>query len=459
MTLEKFFNPSSVAVIGASHTPGKVGYIILENFVRGGFSGKIFPVNPDTTPILNLQVYESVKKIPEKIDLAVIAVSATIVPRVLRECTEKKIPAAIIISSGFAEIGKAGARLEEEVKKIIEKGKIRVLGPNVVGIFDSISKVDTIFLPPDRMLRPTSGELSFITQSGAVGSTIIDWLATENVGISKFVSYGNAVDVNESDLLEFLADDADTKVIAMYLEGIKSSGKKFIEALKKVTKKKPVLILKAGKTEKGTRAVVSHTGSLAGSAKIYSTVFKQFGAIEANDWEELFDFAKIFAMQPLPKGEKVLIITDGGGFGILATDEAEKKNLQLIDPSEKMSASLKKILPSFTTIHNPLDLTADADATMYNTVIEEAVKHYDGLVVIALFQVPTVEEKLVDNIIEAKKFGKPIVCCSVGSDFSQRMIDKLEKNSIPVFPSPERAVRALSTLRKYVRFLEKSAKN
>lgn len=456
MTLENFFSPNSVAIIGASHTPGKIGYIILENFVRGGFKGKIFPVNPDTTPILGLQVYESVKEIPEKVDLAVIAVPATLVPRVLKECVEKKIPATIIISSGFSEIGKAGDKLEEEIKKIIAKGKIRVIGPNVVGIFNPSSKVDTIFLPADRMLRPKNGSFAFITQSGAVGSTIIDWLATENVGISKFVSYGNAADVNESDLLEFLSDDEDTKVIAMYLEGIRSTGKKFIETLKKVTKKKPVLILKAGKGEKGTKAVASHTGSLAGSAKIYSTVFKQFGAIETKDWEELFDFAKTFSMQPLPKGEKLLIITDGGGFGILATDEAEKENLQLIDPPEKMCDSLKKILPSFAAIHNPLDLTADADADMYKTTIENAMKNYDGIVVITLFQVPTVDERLVDYVISAQRFGKPIICCAVGSDFSQRMIGKLEQNSVPVFPSPERAVRAFAALRKYSKFLEKS---
>jgi acyl-CoA synthetase (NDP forming) len=340
--------------------PEKIGYAILENFVRGGFLGKIYPVNPDTTPIFNLSVYPSVKKIPDEVELAVIAVKAAIVPQILKECVEKKIKAVVIISAGFSEIGESGRKLEEKCKKIIERKNIRVLGPNVIGVYDSSTAVDTLFLSRDRMQRPPQGSIAFISQSGAVGSTILDWLAEEKIGISKFISYGNAMDVNEADLLEFLAEDEKTKVVVSYLEGIKSEGKKFIATAKKIAKKKPIIVLKAGKTEKGTAAVLSHTGSLAGSAKIYSSVFKQTGIIEANSFEELFDFARAFS-QPLPKGSKVAIITDGGGFGVLATDECERQKLQLPEPSKKLKQKFKKIFPSYVILNNPIDLCFSSD--------------------------------------------------------------------------------------------------
>ena len=388
--LEQFFSPKSVAIIGASHTPGKIGYSILENFVRGDFGGKVYPVNPDTTPIFNLAVYPSVKKIPDEVDLAVIAVKAEIVPKVLKKCVEKKVKAVVIISGGFSETGGAGGRLEEKCKKIIEKKNIRVIGPNVVGVYDSSTAVDTLFLSRERMQRPSSGSISFISQSGAVGSTILDSFAEEKIGIAKFISYGNAMDVNEVDLLEFLANDQKTKTILIYLEGIKSEGKKFISTVKKITKKKPIIVLKAGKTEKGNKAVFSHTGSLAGSSKIYSSVFKQTGMIEADSLEDIFDSVKAFS-QPLPKSNSVAIVTDGGGFGVLATDEAERQNLQLSEPSNALKKKLKKSLPSYVILENPFDLTGDATTERYQLVIEECLKskEYSGVIAITLFQVPT----------------------------------------------------------------------
>lgn len=455
--LEYFFNPKSVAIIGASHSPGKIGYTILENFVRGNFRGKIYPVNPDTTPILNLTVYPSIKKIPEEIDLAVIVVKAEIVPQILKECIGKKVKTVVIISAGFSEIGGEGKKLEEKCKKIIEKKNIRVIGPNVVGIYDSSTAVDTLFLSRERMQRPSQGSMTFISQSGAVGSTILDWLAEEKIGISKFVSYGNAMDVNETDLLEFLGNDEKTKVIVMYMEGIKSEGKDFIAAVKKITKKKPIVVLKSGKTEKGTKAVSSHTGSLAGSAKIYSSVFKQTGAIEANYFEELFDFARAFS-QPLPKDNRIAIITDGGGFGVLATDECERQGLQLPEPSKKLKQIFKKTFPPYVILNNPIDLTGDATAERYQIAIEECLKsnEYDGVIAITLFQVPTLKEKITSIIVDlANKYKKPILCCAIGSRFTKRLVEILEANSIPVYPTPERTVRAFSVLAKYSELLKK----
>jgi acyl-CoA synthetase (NDP forming) len=355
----------------------------------------------------------------------------------------------IIISAGFSEIGEEGKKLEEGLKKIIEKKKIRVLGPNVVGIYDSFSKLDTLFLSREKLERPKEGNVAFISQSGAVGSTILDWFASEKIGISKFVSYGNAMDINETDLLEYLGEDEKTKVIALYLEGVKN-GRRFFEVLKKVARKKPVLILKAGKTEKGSKAVLSHTGSLAGSAKIYSSAFKQAGAIEVNSWEELLDFAKAFSTQPLPKGNSLLIVTDGGGFGVLAADEAERQNLNLKDLPKEVVKKLKKVFPDYVILSNPLDLTGDATVERYREAINSAIEYYDGIIVITLFQVPTLKEEIVYMLAAMKtKVNKPILCCASGGKFTKELSEKIESFGIPVYPTPERAVKAFAALVKF----------
>lgn len=449
MNWDFFFNPKSVAIIGASHTPGKVGYAILDGLLKGNFKGTVYPINPDTMPILNKAVYPSIKSIKGEIDLAVIAIPAPAVPKILKECVDKKVKGIIIISGGFSEIGEEGKKLEEKCKKIIKGKKTRVIGPNCIGIYDAATDLDTLFLTEERMGRPELGTIGFISQSGAVGSTMLDWLAGEHIGISKFVSYGNAMDINESDLLECLADDVSTNVIAFYLEGIKSDGKKFIETLKSAVKKKPVVVLKAGRTEKGSKAAISHTASLAGDARIYSAVFKQFGAIESNDWTELFDFCKAFSMQPLPKGDNLLIVTDGGGFGVLATDEAERQEIKIEEPSKTVKKILSKHLPPYVSLHNPIDLTGDVTAERYKIAIENCIKEYDGIVAIVLFQVPLLEEAIVDVVIDMKKYGKPILCCASGGVFTEKLTDRLESNGIPVYPTPERAVKAFSAMVKY----------
>jgi acetyl coenzyme A synthetase (ADP forming)-like protein len=449
MGLDFFFSPKSVAIIGASHTPGKVGYAILDDLLKGAFKGNVYPVNPDTTPILNKTVYPSVKSIPDKIDLAVIAVPAEGVPKVLKECVDKKVKGVVIISGGFSEIGEEGRKLEEKCKKIIKGKKTRVIGPNCLGTYDSSTDLDVLFLTEERMGRPKSGNIAFITQSGAVGSTILDWLSGEHIGLSKFVSYGNAMDINETELLEYLAGDESTRVIAVYLEGLKSDGRKFIETLKKTVKKKPVVVLKAGKTEKGSKAAISHTASLAGDARIYSAVFKQFGAIEANDWTELFDFCKVFATQPLPNGDNLLVVTDGGGFGVLATDEAERQGLKLEEPSKTIKKLLYKQVPKYVSLHNPIDLTGDVTAERYKLVMENCINEYDGIVAIVLFQVPMLEETIVDVLIGMKRYGKPILCCASGGMFTKKLSDRLEANGIPVYPTPERAVKAFSAMVKF----------
>jgi len=436
-----FFAPSSVAVIGASRHKGKVGYEILR--ALSGFRGKVYPINPSARRIAGLKVYPSVLDVPDKIDLAIIAVRAPIVPVVLQECVQKGIPAVVIISGGFKEIGAAGAALEEKCAQIIAGSATRVIGPNCIGVFNPTAKLDMLFLSPDRLARPKAGKIAFISQSGAVGSAVLDWLAAEGIGLSKFVSYGNAMDIDESDLIEYLAADPDTAVITMYLEGVKD-GRKFLRVAKAC--KKPIIVLKAGKSARGVAAVASHTGSLAGEAAVYSGAFRQAGIIEAADFEQLFDYAKALAMQPRATGQKILIVTDGGGYGVLATDEAEKVGLNLARPSSAAVAALRKALPPHAILHNPVDVTGDTNAERYKLVLNRLLPEYDGAIVITLFQVPLLEPKVVDVIAAAQKFRKPLVACATGGPYTKKLACALESKGVPVYPTPERAVRAMGVL-------------
>ncbi len=450
---KSFFNPKSIAVIGASHEPKKLGYIVFSNFVKGKFKGKAYAVNPNTKSILGKKSYKSVLDIPGRVDLAIVMVPAKIVSLVLKECVKKKVESVIIISAGFAETGNQGKRMENELKRIISGTKTKVIGPNCLGVYDTSSQVDTLFLSRERCGRPKQGNISFISQSGAVGSTILDWMANEKIGMSKFISYGNAMNIDESDLIEFLGEDKSTKVILAYLEGIESSGEKFIKIAKKVSKKKPIIVLKAGKTKKGMQAVSSHTGSLAGSGQVYSGAFKQANVIEADNWEELLDFALAFSTQPIPKGNRIAVVTDGGGFGVLATDEAEKRGLLLLEPSEKLKQKMRKLMPSYVSLHNPIDLTGDADAKRYKLAIEECMKskEFDGVIAITLFQVPTLGKEIVDYLVAIKrKYKKPLLACAAGGKFSNELSDKLIEKRIPVYSTPERAVRAMKAMLVYL---------
>ncbi len=456
MPLKTFFEPKSIAVIGASHTKGKIGYEVFTNFLGGVYEGKLYPINPKTEPILGQKVYASILDVPGKVDLAVIVVSGKFVQGVLSECVKKGVKSVIIISSGFSEVGDEGKKLEEELEKTIRSTKTRVIGPNCLGVYDSSSHVDTLFLARKRCGRPKEGNIAFISQSGAVGSTILDWMSEEEgIGISKFISYGNGVDVDESDLIEYLGNDKKTEVITAYIEGLKGPGKKFMKVCKRVSRKKPVVVLKSGKTEKGTQAVSSHTGSLAGSGRIYSAAFKQSGIIEAKTWQELFDYARAFSTQPKPKGDRVLIVTDGGGFGVLATDEAERTNLKLPEPSEKLKEKIKHVMPSYAILHNPIDLTGDTDAERYRVTIDEALKsdEYDSVIAITLFQVPRLEERVIADLLELKKrYKKPILACAAGGEYSNRLSDRLTKGGIPVYPTPERTVKAMKALVDYGKY-------
>ena len=450
--IEKFFNPNSVAIVGASPKPGKVGNVILANFKRR-FKGRIYPVNPKHEEIMGLKCYPSIKDLPETPDLVVIAIPAPKVPQVLRDAGEKGVKAAIIISGGFRETGtEEGKRLEEEIVKISKEYGIRILGPNCLGIYDNWSGVDTFFLPDEKMMRPPKGKISFISQSGAFASALLDWMAYRNIGISRAISYGNKIDVDDVDLLEFLAKDDKTGLIIMYLEGLKPGrGRLFIDKAKEVVQKKPIVIYKAGKTSRGSTAAASHTAALAGNYAIYKAAIKQAGLIEATSFDEIMDLSKILLTQPLMKGRKVYVVTDAGGVGVMLTDALTTEGFILPRSPEDLKQELRKVLPPHCIVENPIDLTGDTDDDRYKVVLDILLPRddVDAVVVGALPQVPGITSKLADYLAEARKYGKPIIAISIGSKEAERFKDLLEDKGIPVFESPERAARALRALYLY----------
>lgn len=450
MNLDAFFKARTVAVIGASREQGKVGNVIFTNFLRpGGFRGTVFPVNPNATEIMGRKCYASVRDIPDTVELAVIAVPAPLVPKVIDECGKKGITHAIIITSGFKEVG--NTKLDKELQRALERTKILAMGPNCLGVLDTESQVDTLFLPPDRLLRPRKGGISFISQSGALSSAVLDLAAQEGFGFAKFVSYGNAMNVDESDYLDYLAKDPATKVICLYVEGV-HDGRKFLAAATRAAKAKPVIALKGGITAAGGKATLSHTGSLAGTAEVYLGAFKQAGLIIAYDLEEVFDYMKIFEkLAILPKGNRVQVITNGGGYGIITADElSQARHLRMAELGAETAKSLKKQFPPIAVISNPLDVLGDATEERYQLAIDACLKdkNNDILLVIMLPQTPLLNlEKLAQQTIDtAQKARKPIVCIVTGSEFATRFARKLESAGIPCYEFPVRAVRALDAL-------------
>ena len=455
--LERLFSPKGVAVIGASAQEGSVGRALFENFLNSDFKNRVFAVNPFHESVLGKKAFKNVKAIPQKVDLAVIAVPAKFVPSALRDCAQKGVSNAIIISAGFSEIGER--ELTSELEKIIrENPGTRVLGPNCFGIFDGKSRLNTTFSETKRTRLPKAGSVSFISQSGALGVAILDWMSTQNFGLNKFVSYGNAMDLDESDLLEFLDHDKATKVIAMYIEGAKH-GRKFLEIAKKVCVKTPIVALKGGISEQTHKATASHTGSLAGSAEVYRALFRQTGIIQAENMLELFSFAKILAGEPLPKGDRALIITNGGGYGIVTADSVIGNGLRLARLGRKSAERLRKAFPERVTIANPLDLVGDAGLERYSVAIEAALKdkNVDMVIVLVLFNTPAIDEGIVKEIAKwKKKAKKPLTVVSIGSEFTQGMMKLLEKEGVVTFNYPNVCARALKALADFAEFRRES---
>lgn len=445
--LRNFFEAKSIAIIGVSRDQNKVGHVILRNLIDGGYNGKVFVVNPNAAKILNKISYDKVSNIDEKVELAIIAVDKAKVMDVIKDCGRKRIKNVIIISSGFSEVG--DKKLEEKLKKLLEKYGIRAIGPNCLGTYDAYTKLDSMFLPRYRMKRPEEGYISFVSQSGALGSAIIDFLSNERYGFNKFISYGNAIDIDESDILKFLDEDTRTRVICLYIEGLKD-GKKFMNIIDKI--RKPVVVLKGGISEEGNKATLSHTGSLAGNYEAYKAVFKKYKLIMVENLEDMFNVAKLLEKGIKIKKDRILVITNGGGYGILSTDYIVKNGLRLAELNKESVKKLRKDLPKIVNIRNPLDLAGDANVGRYKVAIEEGLndKNVDLLLVTVLYQTPLIEARIVDMLIEMNNLKKkPIVIVSTGGEFTELLNENLENNGIPCFRFPNQAVRAIKLLVDY----------
>lgn len=453
LNLDNFFKGQNVAVIGVSRNPNKIGHVIFKNLVDGSFKGKVFIVNPNAEDILNHKAYASVTQIEEKVDVAVIAIPAEFVIPTLNECGKKGIRHVVLITSGFKEIG--NLELEKKLYETLKKNRIIAVGPNCLGTFDAYTGLDSLFLPKSRMKRPKPGGISFICQSGAVGSTILDLASDEGYGFAKFISYGNATNLDETDLMEYLANDEETKVICMYIEGIKD-GKKFLKVARDVAKKKPVIAIKAGVTEAGSKATLSHTGSLAGAAEVYLGAFKQAGIIRARSLREMFDFAKVFEKSIPPKGKRVQIITNGGGYGILSADAVLENELPMAQMSKKTHDFLKKNFSPIAIVNNPMDLAGDADTNRYKLAIGSCLedKNIDIILTVLLYQTPLISPDVTDVVSGFNSLRKkPIIVVSTGGEFTQVLKKSLEGKGVPCFTFPEEAVNAIRELVHY--YLEK----
>ncbi len=452
--MEKFFNAESIAIVGASKNIRKVGAVILNNLLKNGYSGRIYPVNPKYKEIYGLKCYKSILEIKERVDLVIVAVPSKISIKVMKEAGKKGIKNAIVISGGFGESGEK--ELERELKNVVRKYKINMIGPNCIGILSNKHRIDTVFFPLHKLKRPGYGNVSIVSQSGGVGIILISMAAEAGIGINKFISYGNAYQLEESDFIRYLADDVETKTILLYIEGIKN-GKKFMDALSYANKKKPVIVLKAGKTDLAKKAAKTHTGALAGNYAAYKAVFRKSKVVEVNNMKQLFDLLTIFD-QPPPRGKKIGIITNGGGLGVMAVDEMAKRKMELAKISENTKEKLRSFLPYYATPDNPLDLIADADVERYRKALETFMRseEVDMVLINILFQSPVIDETILNYITECSKSDrKPIAVVVPGGGVAKHLREILNINGVPAFANPEDAVFALKALYEYSRFREK----
>ncbi len=433
-SLQALFRPNRLAVIGASAKPGKLGFTIFKNILDAGFGGQVIPVNFKGETILGIPSVKSVEEIPSGTDLAVVIIPAPSVPSAILRLGERKVRAAIVITGGFAESGPDGAHLQEEVKQNAARCGIRVVGPNCQGV-----NYPHHGLCASWPLITRKGAMAIASQSGTVGAALIDWAAEERLGFSAFVSMGNRIDVDEADLIGFFASDPNTKVITLYIEGVKDAAK-FLAAVRKCPK--PIVIFKAGRTAQGRKAAESHTRSLAGKDEIYDAVFRQLRIHRAETLEELYDFSKALAYVPAPAGPRMLIVTSSGGSAIIATDVAADNGFRITPLPEAVASRLKGVLPAHFIVGNPLDLTGDGTAELFRQVVATARDHYD--VVLTIFGDP------IPGASTALEPGNPdLVAYLGGADVERAERLLFHEKGIAVFPTPDRAVKALSC---HVRF-------
>jgi acetyltransferase len=456
--LETLLYPKAIAVIGASRNPDKVGYAVLANLVNNGFKGPIVPVNLDADEILGLKCYKSLGEYKDPIDLSIIMVGGKYVKDALQSSIKAGAKSVIVITAGFKEVGAAGAKAEQELVEICRAGGVRMVGPNCLGVLNTDHHMNATFAPS----VPPPGKISVISQSGALCVAILDWAAEQKLGLGKVISFGNKADLNEVDFIQTLAEDKETKVIAGYLESIKE-GNKFLRIAEQAAAIKPVVILKVGITPAGAKAASSHTGSLAGADMAYGAAFKRAGVIRAENFEALFDYATAFAMQPLPNGERVAVITNAGGPGIMAADAAESSGLKMVSPSKESDAKLRAFMPAAGAFGNPIDVIGDADPDRYVKAFEvmQDDETIDAIVVVVTPQNMTKPLELAEKLGAASRRGgskKPMLAVFMGGTEVAAAKEKLMALGIPNYPSPDRAVTALRAMCDYAAWKRRPAR-
>ncbi len=436
MTFDYFFKPRAVAVIGASNDPLKLGYEVFKNLKKYK-AGKVYPVNVKDEEVQGVRAYRNVKDIPDEVDLAVIVVPKRFVRQTVIDCGEKGVKGIILITAGFGEVGPEGKKEERQLVEIARKYGMRLVGPNCVGIMNTQDDMNATFV-----MDAKKGNIAFISQSGALGAGIIYKTVKEGIGFSKFVSIGNMADVDFSEFMEYLADTEEDKAIALYIEGLKD-GRRFMEVAKRVTRKKPVIVLKAGKSESGARAASSHTGSLAGSWRIYEAAFKQSGVIVAETIDDMLSMARAFT-QPLPKGKRVAIMTNAGGPGVLTADAIDRLGLNLADLKPGTIEGLRSFLPPMAAVKNPVDMIASARGEDYYRTAKLLLEDPNVDMLISICVVPTfagmTPTEHAEGVIKAVKEvnnGKPVLGLFMAGYVSEKAKEVLEANGIPSYERPE----------------------
>ena len=444
--LDRFFKPRSIAVVGASKTSTKIGHAALKNILISEYECKLFPINPKEKEILGVKCYAKLNDVPSSIDLVLISVPAKIVPQIMNECVQKRVKNVIIISSGFSETG--NSELENEIKKIVEGVEINVLGPNTMGYKNASDGIDASFV----FGNPRKGNVALISQSGALGIGMIYLANNEFVGLSKIIGVGNKLDIDDDDLITYFSRDNDTKVIGLYIEAVKD-GRDFMNSIKDCNK--PVLVVKAGRSEAGARATASHTGSMAGSDNIYSAAIKQAGGIRCRDIVELFDMARALAGQPSAQGNRIGIITNGGGLGIMLTDACEANGLAIPKLSQNTYNKIDKILPDIVNPNNPVDLVADAGFYRYEASTRALLEDpgIDGVIVASVHGGYARPREFTGAILKMirerrlhEEFKKPILATWVGGKEFEDIVLDLKTAGVPIYPSSWRTARAMLSL-------------
>ncbi len=452
LNIKYLFEPESIAVIGAARDENKIGYKILKNILTGGYQGKIYPVNPQGGEILGLKAYRNIEEVNGPVEVASIVIPAKFVYEAVKSCARKKVKYLTIISSGFSEIGN-----NEEERRIISYANehhMRILGPNIFGIYSAAASLNATF--GSSGIIP--GRVAIITQSGALGVAMIGKTTVENIGLSAIVSVGNKTDVDEADLLEYLVNDDHTKIVLMYIEGVRN-GERLIQAVKMTTQKIPVVVIKSGRSERGAIAAASHTGSLAGSDEIFEAIMRQCGVLRAENVEEAFNWCKFLANTPFPSGENTVIVTNGGGIGVMATDACEKYGVKLYDDTAALKEAFSTVTPDFGSTKNPIDLTGQATSSHYNSALEEALKNREINSIIALygetavFDAENLSSMIEENSRKFKEEKKPLVFSIFGGEKIENCLISLKRTDAAVYGDVYQAVSCLGSVYAYYHYL------